>query len=85
MTTKRVQWGVKIGRTIRPLPYARGAADAAIYAAALRNASTKAVVVYRNSEEGMWRSWNGEDELPTQLTLDLPRPESRRKESRHVG
>lgn len=70
---KSVQWGVKIGRTIRPLPKVRKVSDAYIYAAKFNTEprAAKASVVYRNSDDELWRTWIGEHEQPTQLTLDL--------------
>ncbi|QIS09390.1 hypothetical protein [Nocardia arthritidis] len=76
---KTRQYGVKIGRNIRPLPNARNATDAAICAS--RHGGTgeaKAIVVYRNSDRDLWRTWRGDQQVPTQLDLDLsPRREDR--------
>ncbi|MFI9506794.1 hypothetical protein [Nocardia sp. NPDC052566] len=69
-TTKRTQWGVMVGRIIRPLPHATTAAEAHICAAKVN--AVKTVVVYRNSNREMWRTWIGEREQPTQLAFDLP-------------
>jgi hypothetical protein len=83
MTTKsRVQWGVMTARRITPLPAARTAADAWIYVAALKNKTTKTTVVYRNSDQDMWRTWLAEEGQPTQLALDLPETDAGRQELR---
>ncbi|GAB2699737.1 hypothetical protein [Nocardia thraciensis] len=71
-TTEGVQWGVLVDRVVRPIPTARTAADAWIYVAALKNRMTKKTVVYRNSDQDMWRTWLAEAEQPTQMSLDLP-------------
>ncbi|MFI9506200.1 hypothetical protein [Nocardia sp. NPDC052566] len=70
----RVQWGVMVGRVIRPLPHARTVADAMIYLCKVDAGAShsKVVVVYRNSDSDMWRTWIGEREQPTQLAFDLP-------------
>ncbi|MFE9581906.1 hypothetical protein ACFYO1_36405 [Nocardia sp. NPDC006044] len=69
---KQVQWGVLIGRSVRPLPKARNVTDAVLYACHLKTRrNVKTAVVYRDSESETWRKWIDETPVPTQLALDL--------------
>ncbi|MGY4101318.1 hypothetical protein ACW2Q0_17460 [Nocardia sp. R16R-3T] len=69
---KPVQWGVLIGEQVKPLPKARNVTDATLYASNLNTArGSKVVVVYRDSDEELWRRWIDEAPVPTQLGLDF--------------
>ncbi|MGY4103719.1 hypothetical protein ACW2Q0_29785 [Nocardia sp. R16R-3T] len=72
-TRKPVQWGVKVGRSVRHLPNISNITQALLIAdkIACGGQSAKHLVVYRHSDSEMWRSWIGDREQPTQLTLDL--------------
>lgn len=60
-------WGLLFGETVKPLPKARGAADAYITASKTRPAPD---VVYRHNASDPWRTFIGSDEVPTQLEFD---------------
>lgn len=67
-----VQWGVLIGRSVRPLPQARHLTAALLFAErATRGAQPKSLVVYRRSDEDLWRMWSTDKPIATQLSFDL--------------
>ncbi|WP_433679979.1 hypothetical protein [Nocardia sp. CA-119907] len=67
---KPVQWGVLIGETVRSLPKARNVTDATLYASKLTTPQgAKTPVVYRHSDDNMWRRWIDKAPVPTQLAL----------------
>ncbi|MGW0245378.1 hypothetical protein ACWDYH_01915 [Nocardia goodfellowii] len=77
---KRAHWGVKVGRSVRPLPNARCLTDAQLFASQLKGVpkEAKPVVVYRYSANEMWRTFNGRTEVPTQLEFEWTSKEDRR-------
>jgi hypothetical protein len=72
-TRTTVEWGVLIGETVRALPKARNVTDATLYACNLTTGKRRvtAVVVYRDSDSEMWRTWIDNTPVPTQFALDL--------------
>ncbi|MET8875583.1 hypothetical protein [Nocardia sp. NPDC004604] len=69
-SSRRVQWGVLIGETVRLLPKARNVTDATLYASKITTPrGTKTPVVYRHSDNDMWHRWIDDVPVPTQLNL----------------
>ncbi|MEU2126532.1 hypothetical protein [Nocardia niwae] len=69
---KQVQWGVLIGETVRPLPKAQNVSQAYLMAdkpSYRPRGGGKPVIVYRDHEHEMWRRYNTDTPVPTQLAL----------------
>ncbi|MBF6169083.1 hypothetical protein IU486_30725 [Streptomyces gardneri] len=69
---KQVQWGVLIGETVRPLPKAQNVSQAYLMAdkpSYRPRGGGEAVIVYRDHEHEMWRRYNADTPVPTQLAL----------------
>ncbi|WP_280312294.1 hypothetical protein [Nocardia abscessus] len=71
-TRKTVQWAVLIGETVRPLPKAQNVSQAYLMAdkpSYRPREGGKAVIVYRHHDREMWRRYNADTPVPTQLAL----------------
>lgn len=65
---KAKYWGLLFGETVKPLPKARGAADA--YIAAAKAPYPHPDVVYRDHATDLWRTFYSDAELATQLEFN---------------